>query len=117
MINQPLPLHLYASSLAAQQAFVDSLVGIHESLPGAWEVDRVTNLGFQMVGRELTFVRDRVLGLANESIGFPIKFELQLNSKYFCSISVSYGYLRYTYPKGNPLQYSCLENPMDSGTW
>ena len=56
-------------------------MGIHESLPGVWEVVRVTNLGFQMVGRKLTFVRDRVLDLANKSIGFPIKFELQLNSK------------------------------------
>lgn len=60
---------------------MNPLVGIHESLPGVWEVVRVTNLGFQMVGRELTFVRDRVLDLANKSIGFPIKFELQLNSK------------------------------------
>ena len=33
--------------------------------------------------------------------------------------TASYEYLRYNVGEGsgNPLQYSCLENPMDGGAW
>ena len=34
-----------------------------------------------------------------------------------CSVGESQIYLFYGESNGNPLQYSCLENPMDGGAW
>ena len=41
-------------------------------------------------------------------------------SKLFQSLLIIYGYVKKLFHgegNGNPLQYSCLENPMDEGAW
>ena len=59
------------------------------------------------------------LGLPDleEKIGHLARFEFQINNQSLFSICPEYctGYT-YTH-NGTPLQYSCLENPMDGGAW
>ena len=43
---------------------------------------------------------------------FPMKCNVGLENETLCKVSVLDGE-----GNGNPLQYSCLENPMDRGVW
>ena len=55
------------------------------------------------------------LGRSKASLGALVAKNLPANAEDLGSIS---GWGRYPGGgNGNPLQYSCLENPMDRGTW
>ena len=57
-----------------------------------------------------------VLAIANSAAmnnGMHVSFLIMVFSEYMPSSGIVGSYGR----NGNPLQYSCLENPMDGGAW
>ena len=47
----------------------------------------------------------------------PRKMTLASFSPFKFPLKLSYGHIQIGEGTGNPLQYSCLENPMDGGAW
>ena len=61
-----------------------------------------------------------VLAIANnaaKSSGIHVSFSILVSSVYMPSSGIAGSYGGFGEGNGNPLQYSCLGNPMDRGAW
>ena len=70
----------------------------------------------QIDGETEEIVRDFILGgskiTVDDDCSHEIKGDLRLGRKVMTHLDSIFGE-----GNGNPLQYSCLENPMDGGDW
>ena len=76
----------------------------HAWVPYQLHVGRVNPTKPQEWGRTLGKQNQHISAMDSDMFGFEIS-------------SVSYAFPVYGEGNGTPLQYSCLENPMDGGTW
>ena len=61
-----------------------------------------------------------VLAIVNSmamNIGVHVSFSISVSSVYMPSSGIAGSYGGFGEGNGDPLQYSCLENPMDRGAW